>query len=326
MRNGLPTQLGPFVGDVRGTDHTQVAVYEPEDKDIDIVRWVTAHRPALMELLESYGAVLIRNAVDNPELLDRVSRVVGAGDLLEYTERSTPRSVVSGNVYTSTEYPANQTIPQHNENSYAHQYPLWLFFACALASETGGETPLADSRAVVDRLPADLVRRFRDKGVLYTRAYREGMGLTWQETFQTQDRGEVEEFCRRHGMEFEWTGGDGLRTRHHRPATARAASGEEVWFNQAHLFHVSNLAKGVREALLEMYDEQDLPRHAYYGDGSPISDDDMAAIRGAFDETCHQFPWRNGDLLVINNLLMSHGRRPYTGKRRILVAMAGTAA
>ncbi|MET9258944.1 TauD/TfdA family dioxygenase [Amycolatopsis sp. NPDC004079] len=314
--------LGACTGRLDGTEHTKVVVYEPSGRGLDVEDWAARFRPELMRSLRTQGAVLVRGAVDSPELLHAVGARIG-GELLSYTERSTPRTQVSSRVYTSTEYPRNQTIAQHNESAYSDGYPHWLFFACGKAAETGGETPLADSRAVLDRLPAGLVTRFREKGVLYTRTFREGMGLTWQESFQTEDRQTVEAYCRAHGIECAWTG-EGLRTRHRRPALiADPVSGREIWFNQAHLFHTSNLPAATRAALAELFDEEDMPRGARYGDGAAIPDGDMELVREAYDETMHVFPWAEGDLLMVNNLLVSHGRKPYTGDREILVAMAG---
>ncbi|WP_254896579.1 TauD/TfdA family dioxygenase, partial [Amycolatopsis sp. Hca4] len=89
--------------------------------------------------------------------------------------RSTPRSNVAGNIYTSTEYPPAESIPMHNENSYSASWPARLFFLCDTAAETGGATPIADSRAVYRLLPEDLRERFAG-GVTYTRAFREGSG------------------------------------------------------------------------------------------------------------------------------------------------------
>ncbi|MEU9047270.1 MULTISPECIES: TauD/TfdA family dioxygenase [unclassified Kitasatospora] len=325
MNGTLPPELavlGPCTGRVEGNADTAVVVYRPAAGGLDIAQWATEHRPHLMDALATYGAVLVRGVVHEAALLNEVAGRIG-GELLTYNERSTPRTQVSGNVYTSTEYPAAQTIVQHNESAYSDGYPLWLFFASTVAAETGGETPLADSRAVARRLPASLVGRFRAKGVLYTRAYREGMGLTWQESYQTEDRAKVEEYCRSHGIEWTWTE-DGLRTRHRRPALITdPRTGEESWFNQAHLFHSSNLPKETREALEEMFDPEDMPRGAYYGDGTPIPDEELDLVRQAFEDSAFAFPWVEGDLLMVNNLLVSHGRRPYTGKRTTLVAMAG---
>jgi len=318
-----PAVLGDCRGRLDGTSLTALAVYEPDTDGLDAQRWAAEHRTRLMEILAVHGAVLVRRAAYDAATLNAVAGAVG-GELLTYTERSTPRSKVSGNVYTSTEYPANQTIVQHNESAYSAGYPRWLFFASVVPAETGGETPLADSRSVVDELPTGLVARFREKGIVYTRAFREGMGLTWQESFQTEDRHQVETYCRTHGIEYTWTEDDGLRTRHHRPALVTdPVSGRESWFNQAHLFHTSNLPPATREALGEMFAEEDMPRSAYYGDGTPIADEDMDLVRAALDKCVHAFPWERGDLLMVNNLLVSHGRRPYTGQRQTLVAMAG---
>jgi alpha-ketoglutarate-dependent taurine dioxygenase len=318
--------LEPLHGEVHSENGTRLAVYGPPAGGFSVVPWVREHRDALLKALHEYGAVSVRGVVSTPELLEEVTRALG-GDLLSYTERTTPRSTVRGNVYTSTEYPASQTIPQHNETAYAKVVPRWLFFACAIPSDTGGATPLADSAAVLRKLPEDVVDKFRELGVLYTRAYRLGMGLTWQEAFQTEDRGAVEEYCAANGLEYEWLDDDALRTRSRRPAViVDPESGEEVWFNQAHLFHVSSLPDGVRAALTEMYDEQDYPRHSYYGDGTPISERDLAAVRQAYTDSLLARPWETGDMMVVNNLRVSHGRQPYQGDRRILVAMAGTVA
>ena len=36
------------------------------------------------------------------------------------------------------------------------------------------------------------------------------------------------------------------------------------------------------------------------------------------------FPWRRGDVLLLDNMLTAHGRRPFTGDRRVLVAMGNS--
>lgn len=322
-----PPALGPYTGRLEGSGGTRLAVYEaagterqtPEHPTED---WVAEHGAALTELLDTVGAVLVRDAVHSSEQLSEVARRFG-GELLSYTERSTPRSRVGGGVYTSTEYPASETITQHNESAYASVFPHRLFFACRQPALTGGETPLADVRAVIRRLPSDLLARYRRLGVTYSRSYREGVGLTWQETFQTEDRAEVERYCAQRGIDLDWTD-YGLRTRQHGAAVVtHPRTGEECWFNQAHLFHVSNLPPGTREALCELFPAGEMPRAASYGDGSPIPDEEMDQVRAAFDACTYAFPWRRGDLLIVNNLLVSHGRRPYTGERRTLVAMSG---
>jgi alpha-ketoglutarate-dependent taurine dioxygenase len=290
---------------------------------VNLAAWMDGHREPLEELLSRHGAVLFRGfGIETREEFEALA-AQASGDLMDYTYRSTPRSSVGGRVYTSTEFPADKSIPMHNEMSYTTSWPLRIWFFCAQPSETGGETPIADSRRVYERIDPAVRQRFADRGVMYVRNYGEGLDLTWENVFQTADRGEVERFCRATGIELEWKEGNRLRTRQRcQGVAAHPRTGEAVWFNQAHLFHHSSLDPEVLEALVGSFGEDGLPRDSRYGDGTPIEESALAEIRGVYDEESVGFPWEKGDLLMVDNMLVAHGRRPFSGARRILVAMA----
>ncbi|CAB3771794.1 TauD/TfdA family dioxygenase [Paraburkholderia humisilvae] len=270
-----------------------------------------------------YGGVLLRGFdALGVEGFDRFAAAFGQ-PLLAYEFGSTPRSRVEKNVYSSTEYPASQWIDQHNEQSYTRTWPASIFFYCDVAARQGGATPVADSRLVYRRLEPALRELFSRKQVMYVRNYGNGLDVPWQSVFGTEARDEVERYCRAHDIAFEWLDdGDVLRTRQICQSEWRhPATGEAVWFNQAHLFHVSGLPPDTREALLEAVDEESLPRNAYFGDGSPISSAMLDEIRAVYRDTMLAFDWRAADLMVLDNVMMSHGRAPFDGKRRVLVAM-----
>lgn len=295
----------------------------PAVEGVDLVAWVGDQRDRVRSWLADHGGVLFRGfGLTEPEQLEALVKAL-AGELLEYTYRSTPRSQVQGEVYTSTEYPADRSIPMHNEMSYSREWPRTIFFLCADAADEGGETPIADSHGVLRRVPDEVQQRFRTHGVMYVRNYGGGLDLPWQEVFGTDDRQRVESFCVAQDIGFEWLGDDRLRTRQVCQATVRHPdSGEELWFNQAHLFHVSSLPEPVRRGLLAEVAPEDLPRNAFFGDGSPISGDDLEAVRSAYGQEEVTFPWQTGDLLVLDNMRVAHGRRPYSGQRKVLVGMA----
>lgn len=310
------------VGDLRPGELLPLLV-EPEIEGLKLAAWAEKNRETLDRHLAERGGVLFRGfAVRGEEDLQGVVQAV-SGSLMEYTYRSTPRTRLSGRIYTSTEYPADQSIPMHNEMSYSAHWPMKIFFLCVVAAETQGETPIADSRRVYQRLDPALRERFAEKKVMYVRNYGEGVDLSWQDVFQTSDRAEVEAFCRDNDITCEWREGDRLSTRQVCQAVARhPRTGEWVWFNQAHLFHVSSLQPDVRAMLVEAFGEQGVPRTACYGDGSPIEESALDEIRGVYAEESVAFPWREGDLLLLDNMLVAHGRRPYTGKRRVVVGMS----
>lgn len=298
-------------------------IVRPAVSGIDLVEWAAANADFIESYLLRNGAILFRDfgltaVSDFERLIETVS-----GPLLDYSYRSTPRHVVSGRIYSSTEYPAHQSIPLHNENSYTRNWPMKLSFFSLQVSEKGGETPLADSRKIYDTMPAEIRESFVGKGLMYVRNYGTGLDLPWQEVFQTSSKAVVEAYCHKARMEFEWIGEDQIRTRQRAQAVeVHRRTGELVWFNQAHLFHVSRLPVEVREWLLGAYGEQNLPRNVYFGDGSPIEAAMLDEIMRVYDEQAIVFPWREGDVLMLDNMLTAHGRKPFVGKRKVVVGIA----
>lgn len=285
--------------------------------------WAQQHQDEVRDIIAANGALLIRGLkIHGSAQFGQLLATLFGSDLLEYTYRSTPRTALRGNVYTATEYPASEVIPQHNENAYSRHWPLRIGFLCMVPSETGGATPIGDSRKVYALLPEALRRKFEDKGVMYVRNYST-LDLPWSEVFQTQDRAEVEKYCQDNGLDFEWLENDGLRTRQVNPATAvHPVSGEKIWFNQAHLFHVSSLHQELADTLIASMGEANLPRNTYYGDGSPIEIEALETIRRVYDQTKIRFNWEKNDLMLLDNMLFTHGRESFTGARKVLTGMA----
>ena len=295
----------------------------PDLPDIALAGWAETNRGLAEERLLRSGAILFRGfGISSREEFEAFCAAL-APELMGYGEQSTPRREVGGKVYTSTEYPADQHIPMHNELSYTHAWPQKIWFYCHMPAAQGGDTPIADSRRVYQALDPTVRERFVSRQVLYVRNFGEELGLTWREAFQTDDRSAVEEYCRHAGIEFEWRSGERLRTRAVRPAILKhLVTGEDVWFNQAHLHHVSALPEATRRALLEVVSPDELPFNTYYGDGGEIEAEALDEVRRAFAEASVRFPWQKGDVLMLDNVSIAHGRDPYSGERRILVAMA----
>ncbi len=301
-------------------------VIQPTTPKADLCSWAAQHRDFIGRELQRHGGLLFRGFGPRPpEELERFVNAAVDGEPLDYMYRTSPRTRVSGKVFTSTEYAAALPIPLHSENAYARAWPMKLVFMCLRPAERGGATPLADSRRVFARIDPAIRDRFRDKQIMYLRNYRAapGFGLSWREAFQTGDRRKVEAYCRETGIEFEWLPGDGLRTRQICPGWAHhPVTGEAVWFNQAHLFHPSNLEAEIGETMVADLGQQGLSRNAFYGDGSVIDVADLDHVRAALAAESVVFPWERGDVLMLDNMLALHGRQPYEGPREIVLAMA----
>jgi alpha-ketoglutarate-dependent taurine dioxygenase len=283
------------------------------------------HREFLRGQLLVWGALLVRGApVLAPADFARFVREFSGKSLIDYVGGASPRVKLGEGVYTSTEYPQNYTLSLHNELSYTYRWPDHLFFCCVKASGEGGETSLGDSRAILKGIDEKVVREFKSRGIKYVRNLHggRGSGYSWQEAFETDDKSVIEAHCRAGGIRFNWKDDGGLTLIEVRPATAlHPTTGEEVWFNQADGFHPSGIDAETYELLISTMKEEEFRLNSYYGDGAPL---DLSALNHAREVIRREVvlvPWRAGDILILDNLLTAHGRLPFTGERKILLAM-----
>jgi Taurine catabolism dioxygenase TauD, TfdA family len=285
------------------------------------------HKGWLDSGLHSYGAVLFRGFNISGQLAFESVVELMREHLMDYVDGNSPRTKLGSGIYTSTEYPPDFFISLHNELSYSAQWPAKLFFCCVLAPVEGGETPLVDSRSLLRQLPKYLVEEFRGRQVKYIRNLHSGKGFgpSWQQTFETTDPVHVENYARSSGIDIQWNIDGSVRLSCVRQATTfHPITGEEVWFNQADQFHISTHPKSVYKSIMSVYEGREylLPQNATFGDDTPIPLEYLETIRTQTRQLLALFRWHVGDLLMVDNVLTAHGRMPYKGPRKILVAMA----
>jgi alpha-ketoglutarate-dependent taurine dioxygenase len=307
-------------------DSSSLPGVEPGDSS-SFVEWFERERATIEEMLLQHGALLFRQAgVSTPAAFGRFVKAVTPATL-DYVDGNSPRTRITRGVYTSTEYPAQYFISLHNELSYSHHWPSRIFFCCVVAAAEGGATVVADSREILRRLDPALVEEFTRRRIEYIRNLHGGNGLgpSWQDTFEMTDRKDVEELCQEAGMAYEWRPDGGLRVRQIRPAVAQhPQTGEIVWFNQADQFHPSTHPPDIYAALQGLYGDrtEDLPQNVRFGDGGEIPVESLDAVREAARASMVPVAWQEGDLLMVDNVLVAHGRMPFAGQRKILVAMS----
>ena|SRR3990167_650800 len=299
-------------------------VITPEQKDLTLREFLKLNQTEIEQNILIYGGILFRGfRIDGIEDFESIVQNC-YGSLIDYNDRATPRSQVKGKVYTATDYPPEQEIILHNESSFAAKFPMRIFFSCIEAAEKGGETPIADVRRVYEQIDPSIRKPFEEKGVLYVRNLAGGpFGFTWQEVYQTQDKAEMERFCTESEIDFEWIDENKVRTKQLRPAVAKhPITGEILWLNHGTVLNVFAIEPKLQRILLKFFKEKDLPNNTYYGDGTSISKDVIEELRKAYDSATIAFRWELGDVLMLDNMLVAHGRKPFSGKRKVVVAMA----
>ncbi len=286
-------------------------------------RWAAEHRDALRAAVVQHGSLVVRGlGLRDVAGTEAVFRQLGS--LMTEREAFAPRRTYSDGVYSASKWPPNQHMCMHHELSYTLEFPSLMLFACLIAPTDGGETPLADSPAVLHALPSELVERFERVGWLLIRNYNDDIGASIAEAFGTDDRRTVESYCRHNAIRFEWQADGALRTWQRRSAVVHhPLTGQQCWFNQIAFLNEWTMDPEVRDYLVDTYGEDGLPFNTRFGNGDPIGADVVQLIDEVYEANTTRERWQAGDLMLLDNVRTAHARESFEGPREVLVAMAG---
>ncbi len=299
------------------------AGFTPGLKDLrETCDWLRDNAGQVRRTLHRHGALYLHGLpVRDVDDFARVRDAV-VGERACYREQATPRSHFGDEVYSSTDLPPSQSIRPHNENSYTLSFPGVLVFGCLVAPDSGGATPVTDVRSVLSGIPEPLARRFRETGWGLVRNYADHLGLGWRTAFGTEDRAVVSGYCEENLVAHEWCADGHLRTVQRRSAVIRHPSTEEeAWFNHVVFWSEWALDPDVREVFLDDLGPENLPFNTAFGDGEPLSAEDVEAMDEAYRAATVRETWKPGDVMVVDNILAAHARESFRGPRKILVAM-----
>ena len=285
------------------------------------LEWIRNNKHALEDLLLKYGAILFRNfPVGNPEDFDKFVKSFDY-EPLPYVGGAAPRKVVVGNVFTANEAPPDQLIPFHHEMAQVPTFPKTLYFYCDDEPREGGQTPLVVSNEVYKEMlkrEHKFVEDLESKGVVYNRVLptvddpTSPIGRGWQSTYQTNDKEQAEEKCIALGTTFEWMENGCLKTKTAVLPALRVdtRTGKKTWFNS------------VIAAYLGWNDvRNDAKKAVTFPDGTQMPENAMKTLEETFDRLAIDFTWRKGDVVMIDNRQVLHGRRSFTPPRRILATL-----
>lgn len=304
----------------------------------DFLNLISSQRALFKQKITQYGGILFRGfPLQNAEDFTACIRCLGMGEFVDYIGGDSPRNKIKEGVYTSTEAPPSLKIPLHNELSFVKNYPRHVYFFCEIAPQSKGETIIADSRKVLKEMSLSVKQRFTSKNLRYISCYYhkslvmdwlnkiQPSHKSWIQVFETESKKEVEKKCLENEFEYRWTKNGWIQISQVRPSIAsHPETGENVWFNQAHLFDFNPKLLGTWRyigAKLFYCRKHTKLHQIFFDDYSPIHKSDLYEVMNTLDNQTVAFPWQKGDLLVLDNVLTMHGRASFEGKRRVLAAM-----
>ncbi|RYE61884.1 MAG: hypothetical protein EOO82_00920 [Oxalobacteraceae bacterium] len=297
--------------------------------------WVAENKQNLEALLVKVGAVLFRGfPVETSSDFDAFLAAFPGHDQ-GYVGGTSQRGKVTGRVMESTVAPPDRVIPIHQEMAYSLSFPQKLAFFCEVPSPIGGETPICDMRELTAKMPRRLHDNVHSRGLKYWRHFRNAdyaIGIeeldivhrTWQQAFQTDDAGAVERQILLMGSEFEWCETGIIISNSTQGFVVHPRTGEEIWFNSIGGYGFSEQVIGKR--LADLYQQhyttgRPMPFGVRYGDGESIDPKDIEPLYKVTEEIQVTLPWQRGDISLLDNILMGHGRNTFSGERKIRVSL-----
>jgi alpha-ketoglutarate-dependent taurine dioxygenase len=300
------------------------------------IRWFHAQAHTIKSLLSAHGALLFRGfAVADTTTFNDISTIFPT-HRGGYLGGATPRSAIKGNVFEATRVPAPYKIQLHQEMSYLPHQPARLMFFCHVPPGEAGETILGDMRAISARIPSELRDAVRARKVRYVRnlasptaSAARGQWLadfhrSWKDCFGTGDRDAVDQACRHLDMSSAWCPDGSLELVHVSDGFRRhGPTGTDLWFNHIAVLHDNPRSLGPAHALHGLYRKMGhaLPHVVTYGDGEPIPTAVVYELLDMLDKETIAFPWRQGDVMMLDNMLVAHGRNRFSGARDIQVTL-----
>ncbi|MCY1392288.1 Taurine catabolism dioxygenase TauD, TfdA family [compost metagenome] len=296
--------------------------------------WAERCRPLLDQLIVEHGGVVLRG-FPTRETAD-FARLVELFPTFEtgYAGGVAPRTQISGRVMEATRLAAPVKLPLHSEMAYMRDYPKRIAFFCRQPATRGGETVIGDVRNLVDALPAELVEKIERLGVRLTRNYgakSDGMErsvevmetIGWNIGFGTDDPDEVERLCAERGLQPLWNDNGTLTVFNLlEPFVTHPRTGRKLYRSLVHVFHDAYRPEGENAELHEAVRKaQKHPSGTYLGNGQRLETAEIEAFMRALDEVTYCWDWQPGDIMILDNLQVWHGRNPYEGARDVQVAL-----
>ncbi len=292
------------------------------DVDSEATRWLREQRDDVLRLLDEHGTVVLRSVDGLDEAMVRDAALAISSGLFVEKEAMTGRDQLAHGVYSPSIWPQTQQMCMHHELSYRLQFPGKMLFACIDPADSGGEIEVADGAAMLDVLPPDLVDRVEKEGWILARSFGDDMGLSVEDAFGSSSKADIESYCEQNKIDFRWTNDGGLQTRQRRPGVVYHQRTERrVWFNQLAFLSEWTLDLAVRDFLIDEFGADGLPFNTFFGNGEPLTSEIVSSIADAYTSLSASTPMQSGDITVVDNVRMAHGRAPFEGDRRLLVAM-----
>lgn len=225
-----------------------------------------------------------------------------------YVHGNPERAQVSADDTTQEVQPGRYPIPLHLERGTTPFSPDLYWFYCKKPAGDGGETTYCDGLQLLSSLGADVLQFFREQRICWHNHFP---AQVWRRAYRTASRAQAEQLLQSmrrttSDLQYRFDGDDSLHLSFVTSAIRRSKHGDHEVFANSLL---------MRDGLRSMY-------HATLADGAAIPAAIYAELEVVAARLTYVHRWQAGDIIVVDNTRIMHGRRGFADPgRRIYVRM-----
>ena len=263
--------------------------------NLDNISILELDKQALLDLYKSSGVLLFRGFETDLSTFTQFSNSLGR-DFLDYSGGSINRRVIDkeNNVLSVNSF--KEEIKLHGEMYYQKNTPLMLWFFCATPPLENGETIICDGQQFFNEMSDSLKDIFEQKKIKYAVQINQE---DWQERYQTKDFELVKKIFQNNYTRVQVNEDQSIDLEYICPAIYPSGSAKRPTF-------IGNL----------LSTKKINPKLVNFEDDSEITDEMMSELYEIGEKLTIDIAWQKGDILMIDNTQIMHGRRSATDEQR----------
>lgn len=282
----------------------------------------------IIKIFREFGTLLFKNFDNNADTFIKFTNLF-CQDFSTYQGggfrwKTVDRESINNNdtLLSTTGNTQGFPIPLHGEMYYLKNKPNLLCFYCDNPPSKAGETTICSGIAVFNNLTESTKQFLKNNKIKYIRHLADG---EWQTAFQTNDLSVMHKFCDENETKLSINPQTGaITTEYVCSAIVKSQDGQDVFINNILTIYMTEWAfeTGWISKNLSEISGRSCPLVVRMEDNSRIPNDIIEEIKQVTESLTTDIIWQKGDILMIDNTKILHGRREAIGSdRRIYVRM-----
>jgi alpha-ketoglutarate-dependent taurine dioxygenase len=260
------------------------------------------NREDVINLFNSSSALLFRGFNVDTDTFKKFTELFST-NFVSYIGGAYSREMINGDktLLSVTGGKLHTAVPLHGEMYYRKQKPDIIWFYCASPALKDGETTICDGVQVYNELSDSTQELLHKKRLKYIRTYPADV---WQRIYQTDDLNLVEKVCHNNDTHLKLNPDHSITTEYVSSAIQKSRCGNHKVFINNILPVVAQEIAGSNSSLVRLEDDSKIP------------DSVISEIKDVTERLTHLISWQKGDVVMIDNTRLLHGRRSFSDNQR----------